>query len=76
MCSPRVFPIAPNIKPLCFAQNTPLLTYIAEVFVARGNSIGKKIVMNLFEERNFIQSMGNAIMFSRCLGFFPFKFWV
>jgi hypothetical protein len=32
--------------------------------------------MNLFEERNFIQPMGNAIMLSGCLGFFPFKFWV
>jgi hypothetical protein len=32
--------------------------------------------MNLFEKRNFIQPMVNAIMLSRCLGFFPFKFWV
>jgi hypothetical protein len=43
MCSPRVFPIAPNIKPICFAQNPPLLTYIAGVFVARGNSLGEKL---------------------------------
>jgi hypothetical protein len=76
MCSSRVFPIAPNIKPICFAQNPPLLTYIVGVFVARGNNLGKKNVMNPFEERNFIQPMGSAIMLSRCLGFFPFKFWV
>ncbi len=31
---------------------------------------------NLFEERNFIQPMGSAIMLSRCFGFFTFKFWV
>ncbi len=43
MCSPRVFPIAPNIKPICFAQNLPLFTYIAEVFVVRGNSPGQKL---------------------------------
>jgi hypothetical protein len=43
MCSPRVFPIAPNIKPICFVQNPSLLTYIAEVFVARGNSPGEKL---------------------------------
>jgi hypothetical protein len=43
MCSPRVFPIAPNIKPICFPQNLPLLTYIAGVFVARGNSPGEKL---------------------------------
>jgi len=27
MCSPRVFPLAPN-NPICFAQIPPLLTYI------------------------------------------------
>jgi len=43
MCSPMVFPITPNIKPICFAQNPPLLTYIAEVFVARGNSPSEKL---------------------------------
>jgi hypothetical protein len=43
MCSSRVFPIAPNIKPTCFAQNPPLLTYIAGVFVARDNDLGKKM---------------------------------
>jgi len=32
--------------------------------------------MNPFEEGNFIQPMGSAIMLSGCLGFFPFKFWV
>jgi len=31
-------------------------------------------MMNLFEERNFIQSMGNAIMLSECLGFFLLSF--
>ncbi len=31
---------------------------------------------NPFEERNFIQPMGSAIMLSGCLGFFPFKFLV
>jgi hypothetical protein len=28
MCSPRVFPIAPHFNPICFAQSSPLLTYI------------------------------------------------
>jgi hypothetical protein len=51
MCSPRVFPITLDFKPICFAQNPPFLTYIHGVFVA----------MNLFEERNFIQPMGSAI---------------
>jgi hypothetical protein len=32
--------------------------------------------MNPFEERNFIQPMGSAIMLLGCLGFFLFKFWV
>jgi hypothetical protein len=43
MCSSRVFPIAPNIKPICFAQNSPLLTYIVGVFIVRGNNLGKKM---------------------------------
>jgi len=43
MCFPRVFPIALNIKPICFAQNPPLLIYIVEVFVATGNSLGGKL---------------------------------
>jgi hypothetical protein len=43
MCSPRVFPIAPNIKPICFVKNRPLFTYIAEVFVAKGNKLGEKL---------------------------------
>jgi hypothetical protein len=51
MFSPRVFPITPDFKPICFAQNPPLLTYIHGVFV----------VTNLFEKRNFIQPMGSAI---------------
>jgi hypothetical protein len=29
ICSPRLFPIAPRFNPICFAQNPPLLTYIA-----------------------------------------------
>ncbi len=29
MCSPRVFPIAPRFNLICFAQNPPLLTYMA-----------------------------------------------
>jgi hypothetical protein len=29
ICSPRVFPIAPRFNLICFAQNPPLLTYIA-----------------------------------------------
>jgi hypothetical protein len=49
--SPRVLPIAPDFKPICFAQNPPLFTYILGVFVAT----------NLFEERNLIQPMGSAI---------------
>ncbi len=28
MCSPKVFPIAPHLNPICFAQSAPLLTYI------------------------------------------------
>jgi hypothetical protein len=28
MCSPRVFSIAPHFNPICFAQSSPLLTYI------------------------------------------------
>jgi hypothetical protein len=28
MRSPRVFPIAPHFKPICFAQSPPLLTYV------------------------------------------------
>jgi len=43
MCSPKVFPIAHNIKPICFVQNPPLLTYIDEVFVARDNSPGENL---------------------------------
>ncbi len=29
MCSPRVFPIAPCFKPICFAQSPSLLIYIS-----------------------------------------------
>jgi len=29
MCSPRVFPVAPQFNPLCFAQCFALLTYIS-----------------------------------------------
>jgi hypothetical protein len=29
MCSPRVFPIAPRLNRICFAQSPPLLTYMA-----------------------------------------------
>jgi hypothetical protein len=64
MCFPRLFPIAPNFKPICFAQNPPLLTYIHGVFVA----------MNPFEERNFIQPMGNAISSRGALVFFLLSF--
>ncbi len=28
MCSSRVFPIAPCLNPICFAQSPPILTYI------------------------------------------------
>jgi hypothetical protein len=28
MCSPKVFPAAPHLNPICFAQSAPLLTYI------------------------------------------------
>jgi len=43
MCSSRVLPTAPNIKPICFVQNPPLLTYIAKVIIATGNSLGEKL---------------------------------
>jgi hypothetical protein len=59
-----VFPIAPDFKPICFAQNLPLLTYIPEVFV----------VTNLFEERNFIQPMESAISSQGALVFFLLSF--
>jgi hypothetical protein len=52
MCSPRVFPIAPNIKPICFVQNLPLFTYIAEVFLVRGNSPCKKLMGVLVKVEN------------------------
>ncbi len=29
ICSPSVFPIAPRFNPICFAQSSPLLIYIA-----------------------------------------------
>jgi len=29
MCSPKLFPIAPRLNPICFGQSPPLLTYIA-----------------------------------------------
>jgi hypothetical protein len=64
MCSPRVFPIAPNLKPICFAQNPPLLIYIHGVFA----------VINPFEERNFIQPMGNVISSQGALVFFLLSF--
>jgi hypothetical protein len=43
MCPPKMFPIAPDFKPICFAQNPPLLTYILGVFVAMGISLGEKL---------------------------------
>jgi hypothetical protein len=60
MCSPRVFPITPDFKPIYFAQNPPLLTYIPRVFVAT----------NLLEEKNFIKPMGSAISSHGALVFF------
>jgi hypothetical protein len=64
MCSPRVFQIAPDFRPICFAQNPPLLTYILGVFIAT----------NPFEERNFIQPMGSAISSHGALVFFLLSF--
>jgi hypothetical protein len=64
MCSPRVFPIAPDFKPICFAQNPPLLTYIPGVFIA----------INPFEEKNFIQPMGSGISSHDALVFFFLSF--
>jgi len=43
MCSPRTFPIASGFKPIRFAQNPPLLTYIDGLFFARGISPGEKL---------------------------------
>jgi hypothetical protein len=46
ICSPRVFPIAADFKPIYFAQNPPLLTHISGikwVFFARGISPGEKL---------------------------------
>jgi hypothetical protein len=59
-----VFPITPDFKPICFAQNPPLLAYIPRVFVAT----------NPFEERNFIQPMGSAISSQGALVFFLLNF--
>jgi hypothetical protein len=42
-----MFPIALDFKPICFAQNPPLRTYIHGAFDAMGISPGKKIATNL-----------------------------
>jgi len=34
------------------------------------------MVMNSFGNRNFMQPMGRFSMHSKCLDFFPFKFWI
>jgi hypothetical protein len=34
------------------------------------------MVANSFGNRNFVQPMGRLSMHSKCLDFFPFKFWV
>ncbi len=34
------------------------------------------MVTNSFGNRNFMQPMGRLSMHSKCLDFFPFKFWV
>jgi len=43
MCPPRMFPITPDFKPICFAQNPPLFTYISGVFVVMGISPCEKL---------------------------------
>jgi hypothetical protein len=34
------------------------------------------MMMNSFGNRNFMQPMGRLSMPSKCLDFFPFKFWI
>jgi hypothetical protein len=43
MCSLRVFPITPDFKPICFAQNPPLFTDINGVFFGRGITPDEKL---------------------------------
>jgi hypothetical protein len=69
MCPPRMFPIAPDFKPICFAQNPPLLTYTPRCslqwVLAQANNCDEPS----WGEK-FIQPMGSAIMFSGCLDFY------
>ncbi len=51
MCPPRMFPIAPDFKPICFAPNPPLLTYILRVFVAMGISPSEKLWRTLLRRK-------------------------
>jgi hypothetical protein len=73
MCSSRVFPIAPNIKPIYFAQNPPLLTYSAGVFVARGNSPGKKMWWTLLRREISSNQWEVQSCSQGALVFIPFK---
>jgi hypothetical protein len=72
MCSSRVFLIAPNVKPICFAQNPPRLTYIAGVFIARGNSPGKKCD-EPFRGEKFYPTNGKSNHALRVPWFFSFQ---
>jgi hypothetical protein len=44
-----MFPIALDFKPIHFAQNPPLLTYIHRVFIAMGISLGEKLRRTLLK---------------------------
>ncbi len=74
MCSSRVFSIAPDFKPICFAQNFPIFTDISGVFFARGISPGKKLWQIILRSGISSRQWEGSMMLSGCLGFFPFKF--
>jgi hypothetical protein len=38
-----MFPVAPDFKPICFAENPSLLTYMLGVFVAMGINPSEKL---------------------------------
>ncbi len=65
MCSPRVFPIAPCFNPICFAQSSPLLTYVGgpkvEAFIFPQNLLfGVAWIVSIFLQwANQIGSLQN-----------------
>jgi len=74
MCSSRVFPITPNIKPICFAQNLPLFTYIVKVFVARGNSPSEKLWWIFLKREISSSQLEMQSCFQDALDFFLLNF--